>query len=366
MPHLIKRKDIHHLQVRLIQWYRSHQRDLPWRHTHHPYPIWVSEVMLQQTQVNTVIPYYKKFMASFPDIEALASANQETVLKKWEGLGYYARARNLHRAAQQVQQRYQGEIPTKRHEFKKLPGVGDYISAAVLSIAFGQPYGVVDGNVKRVLARLCMVPEPVNDTSAYKVFQALADRLLDEKQPGTYNQALMELGALVCKPAGPRCAQCPLPEHCLAFQKQATAAYPKRRQRKAVPLYRVAAGVVFRQDRVLITRRREEGLLGGLWEFPGGKVLPGERPEDACVREIKEETNLAVRVTNFLKRVQHGYTHFKIKMDVFCCAYKAGEVRLQGPIDYRWIKLTEISDYPFPRANHKFIPHLLENNCAYR
>jgi A/G-specific adenine glycosylase len=152
----------------------------------------------------------------------------------------------------------------------------------------------------------------------------------------------------------------------LACQQKATAAFPKRLQRKKVPVYHIATGVVFSKGRVLITRRQEQGLLGGLWEFPGGKVLEGEPAEDACVREIKEETNLTVQVTAFLKRVRHAYTHFKIKMDVFCCDYVSGEVRLRGPIDYRWIKLSEIKDYPFPKANHKFIPHLKKTEAARR
>jgi A/G-specific adenine glycosylase len=224
----------------------------------------------------------------------------------------------------------------------------------------------VDGNVKRVLARLLMIPQPVNQASTHKVFQLLADRLLDQQRPGTYNQALMELGALICKPAAPQCTDCPVGPFCLACQQKATAAFPKRLQRKKVPVYHIATGVVFSKGRVLITRRQEQGLLGGLWEFPGGKVLEGEPAEDACVREIKEETNLTVQVTAFLKRVRHAYTHFKIKMDVFCCDYVSGEVRLRGPIDYRWIKLSEIKDYPFPKANHKFIPHLKKTEAARR
>ena len=360
MDHLGKEKDVRRLQAKLIRWYQDHRRDLPWRRTRHPYPIWVSEVMLQQTQVRTVIPYFQRFMECFPDIQRLAEADQEAVLKQWEGLGYYARARNLHRAARLLQEQCQGMIPRQRQALKKLPGIGDYISAAISSIAFGRPYSVVDGNVKRVLARLFMSAQPVNAPAAHKTYQALADRLLDKKHPGTYNQALMELGALICKPAGPLCEKCPLTEFCLAFQNQATTAYPQRLQRQKVPLHPIAVGVVYRQGRVLITRRRDEGLLGGLWEFPGGKVRDDETPEQACVREIKEETHLRVGVTGFLKQVRHAYTHFKIKMDVFCCQYIAGEVQLRGPVAYRWIKLAEIGDFPFPKANHKFIPDLLK------
>jgi A/G-specific adenine glycosylase len=347
------------LRNALLSWYETHRRRLPWRENADPYRIWVSEVMLQQTQVATVIPYYHRFVAAFPDVHRLARARQQEVLKLWEGLGYYARARNLHRAAGEVDRVYGGRIPESFAELRKLPGVGDYIAAAVLSIAFQRPYAVLDGNVKRVLARLQALDLPVDQPAAQRRFRALAQELLDTRRPGEFNQAVMELGALVCTPRRPDCGGCPLMAACSAFQTGRVAEYPKRRQPRAVPLHHIAVGVVRRGDRLLITRRKSEGLLGGLWEFPGGKLKPGESAAEACVREILEEVNLQVQVLGRLTRVRHAYTHFRICMDVFTCRFMAGEVRLNGPADYRWVRPNEIDAYPFPRANRKFIPLLL-------
>jgi A/G-specific adenine glycosylase len=352
---------------RLTAWYRQHRRSLPWRETSDPYAIWVSEVMLQQTQVATVIPYYKRFMARFPEISDLAAADLQDILKSWEGLGYYARARNLHRAARMVVTENSGRIPDSWGAFRKLPGVGDYIGAAVLSIAFRQAHAVVDGNVKRVLARLGMKNEPINRPACHKVFRRAAEDLLDTRAPGRFNQAMMELGALVCKPAGPVCTRCPVNNFCRAWQAGRTADYPRREKRSPVPEVPIAIGVVWQGDRVLITRRPTDGLLGGLWEFPGGKVKVDETPEASCVREIREEVNLEVDIQKRLARIRHAYTHFRIRADVFICRLVAGQVTLNGPTDHRWVRMDEIDAYPFPKANHKFIPklkHWMEKRSA--
>lgn len=343
------------LQQRLMHWYQAHHRSLPWRDTGDPYHIWVSEVMLQQTQVKTVIPYYLAFMAAFPTLKDLADAKLDAVLKHWEGLGYYARARNLHKAARLVVDKFGGHIPDRFAGFKALPGVGDYIAAAVTSIAFGRLRAVVDGNVKRVLARLFCLDTPVNHSSAHKRFQPLADILLDRSDPGTFNQAVMELGALVCTPAAPDCPACPLALFCCANKKSQVIAFPVKVARKKTPCHHISTGIVIRQGRLLITCRKPDGLLGGLWEFPGGKVKKNETAADACVREIREETGLTVRISGFLTRVRHAYTHFKIEMDVFFCDYASGEVVLNGPVDYQWIDPAEIRRFAFPKANLKFI-----------
>lgn len=314
--------------------------------------------MLQQTQVKTVIPYYLKFLDRFPDIKSLARADMQAVLKIWEGLGYYARARNLHRGAKIVLERYGGEVPAARQEFRELPGVGPYIASAVLSIAHGLPYAVVDGNVKRVLARLFLINLPVNKASSLETFEQIATELLNTRRPGIFNQAMMELGAVVCRSSNPLCNTCPLMRSCRAFKKQQVSLYPKRIQAKPVPTHHIAVGVVYKKDRVLITRRKSEGLLGGLWEFPGGKIGEKENAEKACIREIKEEANLNVKIDSLITRVKHAYTHFKVVLDVFRCSYVSGRVKLNGPVDYRWIRLSEIDAYPFPKANLKFVPLL--------
>jgi len=345
---------------RMLRWYDGTRRDLPWRRTKDPYRIWVSEVMLQQTRVATVIPYYRRFLETFPDMRALARARMDAVLKCWEGLGYYARARNLHKAAKLAVDRYNGQVPDTYAEFRALPGVGDYIAAAVMSQAFDEPYAVVDGNVKRVLARVFALDAPVNRPSSAGTFNAHARFLLESARPGDFNQAVMELGALVCRPKEPDCPHCPVSSLCEAKRSGRQSRFPVRTSGQPVPTYHVAVGVVRKAGRILIARRKPSGLLGGLWEFPGGKVRPDEAPEDTCKREIKEELNLSVRVTKHVARVRHAYSHFKISMDVFDCRYQAGRVKLNGPDDYKWITLEEIGDYAFPGANHKFIP-LLKN-----
>ncbi|MCF8128000.1 MAG: A/G-specific adenine glycosylase [Deltaproteobacteria bacterium] len=342
------------IQRKLLDWYQEHHRSLPWRKTSDPYRIWVSEIMLQQTQVKTVIPYYERFISAFPDLETLADADLQKVLKIWEGLGYYARARNLHRAAQEIMANHGGVLPQNPTALKALPGIGEYVAAAVSSIAFGQPHAAVDGNVKRVLARFHKIDSPVNDPAFGNVFKNAATAFFDESNPGKFNQAMMELGALVCTPKNPDCRGCPLARKCLAFGEKGE--YPKRLKKARTREYHIAVGIVWKGPKVLITQRNPEGLLGGLWEFPGGKIKDDESPPMACAREIKEEVNLVVEPRERIARVRHAYTHFRIVMDVFPCDYRSGRVHLRGPVDFRWIGLHQIENFPFPGANRKFIP----------
>src|SRR5688572_12322384 len=342
----------------LLDWYHRVKRDLPWRHDRDAYRIWISEVMLQQTQVATVIPYYERFLERFPDVHALARAPIDDVLKQWEGLGYYARARNLHRAANHVVARHDGRVPADAAAFAALPGVGAYMTAAVQSIAFAAPLAVVDGNVKRVIARLFTIPDSVDRRAGARVVQELAQSMLDRNDPGSFNQALMELGALVCRPLNPDCGTCPMMSACAAFSAGDPTAYPVRDARREVPRAHIAVGVVSDGARVLITRRAESGMLGGLWEFPGGKVRDGETPNAACRREIREEVGLRVEVKERIARVQHTYSHLAVDIDVFRCLYRGGNIVLDGPTDHRWITLEETAAYAFPKANHKFMPAL--------
>ncbi len=351
--------DVTQFQQTLLRWFAHHQRQLPWRQIREPYPVWISEVMLQQTQVATVIPYYHRFLKRFPTVQALASASIQDVLKVWEGLGYYARARHLHKAAQWIVENHDGTFPTTWVEWKKLPGVGDYIAAAVASIVFGEAVPVVDGNVKRVLARLFADETPVNSPRANKHFRRLAGHLIPAHQPGNFNQAMMELGATVCLPRNPRCAECPLTRYCTAFQKGLQTQFPYRQTRKAIPTYPIAVGVIIHDGKVLITRRREDGLLGGLWEFPGGKIEPRESAEAACIRELREETGLEVVNLTPLTTVRHAYSHFKVILHVFVGFTNSREVHLNGAVAYRWVSPEELQEYPFPGANRKFFPVLM-------
>lgn len=348
------------IREKLNRWYTARRRDLPWRKTRDPYRIWLSEAMLQQTQVNTVIPYYHRFTERFPDVHALAGADMQEVLKMWEGLGYYARARNLHKAARTAVERYGGEIPPEWSDICALPGVGDYIASAVLSIAFDRPFAVVDGNVKRVLARLFCIESPVNDTTSYKHFRETAQALLDVGAPGLHNQAVMELGALVCKPKKPLCGECPVSLECRAFQSGRVGTFPVRKARPAIPMRHFAAGLVFRDGRLLIVRRPTDGMLGGLWEFPGGFVEKSEPPEKVCVAEIAKRTGIAVEVVGHLGTVRHAYTHFKLELDAYRCRFVGGKNKPSGPADARWIDPSEFGDFPFHKAAHKVMARLLK------
>ena len=344
----------------LLAWFKTYQREMPWRRTADPYRIWVSEVMLQQTQVKKVVGYYERFIHRFPDVEHLAAAPLQDVLKLWEGLGYYARARNLHKAAQVVVRDHNGEVPRDYATFRKLPGVGDYSAAAVQSIAFNEPYAAVDGNIKRVLARLCLMEEPVNDAKSAKPFQQKADAILDTEEPGLFNQAMMELGATVCRPQSPTCLVCPVNLFCESFHTARQNEFPYRRETKPIPEHHLAVGVIAnKRGEVLITQRQLDGLLGGLWEFPGGQCAEGETAETACIRHIAELVNLSVTNVRPLTRVRHAYTHFKVVVDVFRCDYRAGEVVLKGPRDAKWIELSALREYPLPRVTHKFLDKLI-------
>lgn len=344
----------------LLKWFEKHQREMPWRGIDDPYKIWVSEVMLQQTQVKKVVAYFERFIAKFPDVQRLAAAPLQDVLKVWEGLGYYARARNLHKAAQIITKECHGKIPSDYASFRKLPGVGDYSAAAVQSIAYNEPYAAVDGNIKRVMARLFLMDIPINAATEAKQFQQKADELLDKEEAGKFNQAMMELGAIVCRPQSPTCLVCPVNQFCGAFQTARQDEFPIRRKSEKVPEHHIAAGVIFKGDEVLIVQRPLAGLLGGLWEFPNGHVEKSENSEQACIRNISEVVNLSVSDIKYLTQVRHTFTHFKIMVDVFECNYVSGEVVLNGPIDAKWVKLSELNDYPLPRATHKILHELIQ------
>jgi A/G-specific adenine glycosylase len=347
------------LASHLLAWYASHRRDLPWRRTRDPYHIWVAEVMLQQTQVATVIPYYARFLARFPTVEALAAAPLDEVLKAWEGLGYYARARHLHAAARQVATEFDGQMPDTMDGLLSLPGVGRYTAGAILSTAFGQDVLAIDGNVRRVLSRVFAVEEDVTRGAGQRRLWALAEELLPPGRAGDFNQALMDLGATVCTPRAPSCGQCPLAEDCQAHQVGQEERFPVRRRRRAIPHYEVAAGVVWNgQGRFLIAQRPLDGMLGGLWEFPGGKREPEETLEACLRRELAEELGIEVAVGARLTVVQHAYTHFRITLHAFHCRVVAGQPRPLDCADWRWVSLDDLPRFAFSAADHQIIAAL--------
>ncbi|MFW6184933.1 MAG: A/G-specific adenine glycosylase [Chloroflexota bacterium] len=344
---------------RLLEWWDEGHADLPWRRRSDPYAIWVAEVMLQQTQITTVIPYYERWMARFPTVQALASAPLDDVLKLWEGLGYYSRARHLHEAAQTVVRKYGGALPRTAGELRKLKGIGPYTAGAIASIAFDEPAPIVDGNVIRVLSRLYDVDDDVTETETKKRLWELAATLVPETRPGDFNQALMELGQRVCTPATPDCHRCPLAEPCLARQRGTQLERPVRPPRQNRPHHHVAAGVIWNEDeRFLIAQRPLEGLLGGLWEFPGGKQEPGETLPETLRREIQEELSMDIAVGPPLVSVKHGYTHFRITLHAFHARHVTGEPRNVGVADHAWVRLEDLDQYAFAVTDQKIIASL--------
>jgi A/G-specific adenine glycosylase len=352
------------LRKKLLGWYAIHRRRLPWRATSDAYAIWVSEVMLQQTQVATAIPYYHRFMDRFPTPAHLAAADIQEVLKLWEGLGYYSRARNLHRAAGVVASRLNGQVPDDPEVFRSLPGVGDYIAAAVGSIAFGQVIAVVDGNVKRVLSRLLEIDTPVNRSGAHKIFSVPAMELICPKQPADFNQAMMELGALVCRPKNPDCAACPLGDLCRANRHHTTTDYPKRNASRKIPHRHLAIGVILKKGNLLVVQRPLDGFLGGMWEFPAVPANGKQTDRECFESMMAAETGLRIAVDSRLTRIRHAYTHFTLTGDVYLCRYAAGRVRLKNAQRHRWVTLRSLRRLPLHKANHKFLDALaaaLEN-----
>lgn len=305
-----------------------------------------------------MIPYYQRFMKQFPTVAVLAQADRQQVLKAWEGLGYYSRARNLHRAAGMIMQEMNGQIPSEREAIRQLPGIGDYMAAAILSIAHEQPWAVVDGNVKRVVARLCCLETAVNLTSGHKVFQRLGQQLLDRKTPGDHNQAMMELGALLCTPRNPRCPDCPVARYCQALKNGAVDHYPKRRKRAPVKEVPYVAGIVVKNGKILLMQRPEHGLLGGLWEFPMVPLSSHANPVDSLTYYIETATRLDITVGEHLVAVRHAYTHFKMHLQVYRCRWRSGRVCLNGPSAFRWVVPERLKDFPLHKAVHKILPSL--------
>lgn len=314
--------------------------------------------MLQQTRVETVIPYYRRFLRDFPTVQALANTPRDRVLKAWEGLGYYTRARNLHRTARYIVDRFDGAVPDVYDELASLPGFGPYTTAAVLSIAYDRDYAVLDGNVIRVLCRLFGIQDDTGQTRTRASLQKLADNLLHRGDAGEYNQAIMELGATVCRPRAPRCGSCPVNEHCAAFRAGNADSLPVRAPRKPRPHYTLGVGIVSWNDSVLIARRPENGLLGGLWEFPSARQLDEEPLGDTCIRAVRESTGVDAAVRDRFRTVRHAFTHFSVTMHAFQCDYIGGEAHARGCSDVRWAAPGNLGDYAFSRANRKFIEYM--------
>jgi A/G-specific adenine glycosylase len=355
---------------RLAAWHPEQQRTLPWRTQpagrRNAYRVWISEIMAQQTRLDTVVGYFERWMERFPTVRALAAADQQEVLKLWEGLGYYARARNLHKAAQLVVERHDGEVPSSRAAILALPGIGEYTAGAILSMAFGQAEPILDGNVKRVVSRLWDIDAPINQPSTLKQLWTHARRIAEVAstgEAGIVNEGLMELGATICTPQNPRCLLCPLMDLCAANANGTQHLRPVTPPRKQTPHFDVAAGVIWRGDPfasdLLIAQRPQDGLLGGLWEFPGGKLEADDADLRACLRrEIDEELAVVIDVGDVVTVVKHAYTHFRITLHAFHARLVSGEPQAIGCADWRWVDFARLDEFPFPVTDQKIIAAL--------
>ncbi|GIM46803.1 A/G-specific adenine glycosylase [Collibacillus ludicampi] len=340
---------------RLLTWYEEKKRDLPWRRTRDPYKIWVSEVMLQQTRVETVIPYWERFIDKFPTIQALAHAPEEEVLKAWEGLGYYSRARNLQAAVREVEERYGGQVPDTLEEISSLPGVGSYTAGAVLSIAYDVDVPAVDGNVLRVLARLFLIEQDIMKQRVRKRFEELAEFLIPPGRAASFNQALMELGATVCIPKVPRCPQCPLQSLCRAYAEGMQEELPVKGKKKPPRPVDLVTGIVRSGDRVLIVKRPLQGLLAGMWEFPSLEINERVTIEEN-LQSLFDRLGQRIEVETFFAKVEHTFSHIHWNLHAYLC--KPILPLVPETEEMRWVNVYELHQYAFPVAHTKLIQAL--------
>lgn len=366
--HLAPLEHLPQMREALLRWFAANGRDLPWRRTYAPYEVWISEIMLQQTQMDRGVSYFLRWMERFPTPEALAAASEEEVLHAWEGLGYYSRARNLLAAARRIRDEHGGIFPQRREDIAALPGVGPYTTAAIASIAFEQPVACVDANVERVIARVFDVDAPVKDKNAAARIAALAQELLPPGQARAHNQAMMELGALICGRKA-RCEICPLADFCLARHLGIVHERPVPGRKADTVLLDVVTGVLRHEGRLFVQKRCDRGAWGGLWEFPGGRVEPGEEPRQAVVREHHEETGFAVRVTDEYGIIRHGYTTYRVTLHCYGVALTAGSWAtdadglpvppvLTAASAYRWVSPQELQSLAMPAAHRKLADRL--------
>lgn len=347
----------------LLRWFRKTNRDLPWRRTYNPYHVWISEIMLQQTQMDRGVVYFLRWIERFPAVHDVAEADEQEILKYWEGLGYYARARNLHKAAKIIVEDFAGELPCDYKILLGLPGIGPYTAAAVASVACNEDVAVVDANVSRVYSRLFDIDEPIKERLVQKRIAVIAKKLLPPTKARAYNQALMDLGGLICTPKSPRCHLCPIGGECAAYQAGTTGQRPViNPPKKTVNLERVA-GVIRWEGQFYIQQRKADQVWGGLWEFPGGDLLEGE-PDEIVVRKIFEDTGLSVAVVKHITTVRHQYTHHKINLHCYLCNLVGSKVKpdLQSACEYRWLYSGELKDYGFPAGPRKVLEYIRKND----
>ncbi len=344
---------------RLLAWFERSARRMDWRETDDPYRIWVSEIMLQQTRVEAVTPYYRSFLSSFPTVKTLAEASPDEVMKRWEGLGYYARCRNLHRAAKAVVLEHGGRLPEGPEELAALPGIGRSTAGAIAAIAFRKDAPILDANAKRVIARLFLVRDRLSLPAAARRLWTISGGLVLPGRGRETALAMMDLGATVCTPRRPDCPACPVRGYCGAFRDGLQETIPAKPAKKILPHHDVvAAWIADGKGRILIGRRSDKGLLAGLWELPGGRRGERETREKALRRELRQRWGMDVEVGDLLASVPHGFSHFRITLYAYRCTRKDGLPRAER--DWRWARPEELSALAFPRAYRKLIEGILQ------
>ncbi len=345
----------------LLDWFAQNKRPLPWRTAYAPYHVWVSEIMLQQTQMDRVVLYFERFIHRFPDIATLANAHEDEVLKLWEGLGYYSRARNLHLAAKELHAKGLTTLPDDLKALRALPGIGDYTAGAILSIAFNRPFPAIDANVLRVFSRIFDIDTPIKEKLGRNRVEELVAEILPEENPRDFNQALMEFGAMLCRPKSPKCEICPLLHHCEAYRLDILEDRPVLSLSPTIEHINVCTGVLSHNGAIYIQKRLPRGAWANLWEFPGGRIEPGETPEEGIVREFTEETGYATHVDRKIAVVRHGYTKYRVTLHCY-------HLRLNDPpkIDhpdpqltaatlFHWKQLSELHSFAFPAGHRKLL-----------
>jgi A/G-specific adenine glycosylase len=349
----------------LLQWFRITNRDLPWRHTYNPYHVWISEIMLQQTQMDRGVTYFLRWIKRFPNVQAVAVAEEQEILKYWEGLGYYARARNLHKAARVIVGEFGGEVPCEYQRLLTLPGIGPYTAAAIASVAGNFDVPVIDANVARVYARLFNINAPVKERKTQKRLGEIAENLLPKGQARAYNQALMDFGGLVCTPKNPHCIKCPVAASCRALHAGTVADRPVLGPKKKIITVHKVAGFIRWREEIFIQQRKAGDVWGGLWEFPGGEIGSGEgetkgEPGTQIVSEILQDTGLSVTLVKPLTRVVHQYTHHKIMLYCFLCILEGEktEPMLRSACNSQWIVAHKLNQFAFPAGPRKLIEYI--------
>ncbi len=349
--------EIPSFQKTLLNWFARYSRDLPWRRSYLPYHIWISEIMLQQTQMERGTAYFERWIKRFPDIASIAEASEEEILKYWEGLGYYSRARNIHKAAQLLMKKNGGQLPADRTSLLAMPGIGKYTAAAIMSLAFNKDVPLVDANIERLFARLFNIETPIKDKGQQTFIWRNAKEILPPGQARNFNQALMELGALVCRPRNPNCTVCPVHNHCQSLTLGVVDERPVPGKTTDTIRIEMVTGFLQKGGAIFIQKRPPNGVWANLWEFPGGRIEAGETPAEALVREYMEETEMNIGNLSKITTVKHSYTRYRVTLHCYTCFLLNGPQRpvLHEAQEYRWITPLDLHRFAFPAGHRKLI-----------